>query len=89
MPRTRSDVHDNERRRILIGMANAWLRLAEQHLKNRETALVCETPTLPLKASDDLKELFSQSRNELALNALAIRQFNDSPGRRETASRHC
>jgi hypothetical protein len=42
-------------RNILIGMANAWLRLAEQHLKNRETALVYETPTPPLKASDDLK----------------------------------
>jgi hypothetical protein len=39
-------------------MANAWLRLAEQHLKNRETALVCETATLPLKASDDLKNCF-------------------------------
>jgi hypothetical protein len=35
----------------LIGMANTWLKLAEQHLKNRET----ETPTPRLKTSDDLK----------------------------------
>ena len=31
------------------GMANAWLTLAEQHLKNSETVL----PTPPVKASDD------------------------------------
>jgi hypothetical protein len=36
-------------------MANAWLTLAEQHLRNSETALVCETPTLRVKASDDQK----------------------------------
>jgi hypothetical protein len=39
----------------LIGMANTWLKLAEQHLKNRETTLVYETPTPRLKTSDDLK----------------------------------
>jgi hypothetical protein len=31
-------------------MANTWLKLAEQHLKNRET----ETPT-PRLSDDDLK----------------------------------
>jgi hypothetical protein len=34
-------------------MANTWLKLAEQHLKNSETTLVYETPTPRLKASDD------------------------------------
>jgi predicted thioesterase len=34
-------------------MANTWLKLAEQHLKNGETTLVYETPTPRLKASDD------------------------------------
>jgi hypothetical protein len=36
-------------------MANTWLKLAEQHLRNRETTLVYETPTQRLKTSDDLK----------------------------------
>jgi hypothetical protein len=30
----------------MLGMANAWLTLAEQHLKNCETVLVYETPPL-------------------------------------------
>ncbi len=47
--------NDHQNKRILIGMANTWLKLAEQHLKNSETALVYETPTPRLKASDDLK----------------------------------
>jgi hypothetical protein len=34
-------------------MANTWLKLAEQNLKNSETTLVYETPTPRLKASDD------------------------------------
>ena len=37
----------------LIEMANTWLKLAEQHVKNSETTLVYETPTPRLKASDD------------------------------------
>jgi hypothetical protein len=44
---------DSESKRTLIGMANAWLNLAEQHLKNSKSALVYETPTPRLKASDD------------------------------------
>jgi hypothetical protein len=28
----------------MLGMANAWLTLAEQHLKNRKPTLVHETP---------------------------------------------
>jgi hypothetical protein len=47
--------NDQERKRIMLGMANAWLTLAEQHLKNSETVLVYETPTPRVKASDDLK----------------------------------
>ena len=46
---------DQERKRIMLGMANAWLTLAEQRLKNSETVLVYETPTPPVKAPDDLK----------------------------------
>ena len=46
---------DPQSKRTLIGMANTWLKLAEQHLKNRETTLVYETPTSRLKTSDDLK----------------------------------
>jgi hypothetical protein len=42
----------NQSKRTLIEMANTWLKLAEQHLKNSETTLVYETPT-PLKTSDD------------------------------------
>jgi hypothetical protein len=41
--------NDPQSKRALIGMANTWLKLAEQHLKNRET----ETPTPRLKTSDD------------------------------------
>ena len=47
--------NDRQSKRTLIGMANAWLKLAEQHLKNSETVLVYETPTPRLKASDDLE----------------------------------
>ena len=46
---------DPQNKHTLIGMANTWLKLAEQHLKNRETTLVYETPTPRLKTSDDLK----------------------------------
>jgi hypothetical protein len=46
---------DPQSKRTLIGRANTWLKLAEQHLKNRETTLVYETPTPRLKTSDDLK----------------------------------
>jgi hypothetical protein len=35
---------DRECRLIMLGMANAWLTLAEQHLKNSGTVLVYETP---------------------------------------------
>jgi hypothetical protein len=45
--------NDHQSKRTLIGMANTWLKLAEQHLKNSETTLVYETPTPRLKASDD------------------------------------
>jgi hypothetical protein len=37
--------NDRERRLVMLGMANAWLTLAEQHLRNSETVLVYETPT--------------------------------------------
>jgi hypothetical protein len=47
--------NDLQSKRTLIGMANTWLKLAEQHLNNRETTLVYETPTPRLKTSDDLK----------------------------------
>jgi hypothetical protein len=36
--------NDQESKRAMLGMANAWLTLAEQHLKNSETVLVYETP---------------------------------------------
>jgi hypothetical protein len=42
--------NDLQSKRTLIGMANTWLKLAEQHLKNRETVLA--TPRL---SDDDLK----------------------------------
>jgi hypothetical protein len=45
--------NDRERKRIMLRMANAWLTLAEQHLRN--TKLVCKTPTPCAKAPDDLK----------------------------------
>jgi hypothetical protein len=35
--------NDQESKRALLGMANAWLALADQHLKNNETVLVYET----------------------------------------------
>jgi hypothetical protein len=41
--------NDRERRRVMLGMANAWLTLAERHLKNSETVLA----TRRAKASDD------------------------------------
>ena len=41
--------NDHESKRALIAMANAWVMLAEQHLKNGETS----TPRP--KASDGLK----------------------------------
>jgi hypothetical protein len=44
--------NDPQSKRTLIGMANTWLKLAEQHLKNSETTLY-ETPTPRLKTSDD------------------------------------
>jgi hypothetical protein len=37
--------NDQERKRIMLRMADAWLTLAEQHLKNSETVLMHETPT--------------------------------------------
>ena len=45
--------NDHQSKRTLIGMANTWLKLAEQNLKNSKTTLVYETPTPRLKASDD------------------------------------
>jgi hypothetical protein len=36
--------NDQERRRVMLGMANAWLTLAEQHLRNSKTVLAHETP---------------------------------------------
>ena len=45
--------NDHQSKRTLIEMANTWLKLAEQHLKNSETILVYETPTPRLKTSDD------------------------------------
>ena len=47
--------NDHQSKRTLIGMANTWLKLAEQNLKTSETTLVYETPTPRLKASDGLK----------------------------------
>ena len=37
--------NDQERKRIMVGMANAWLTLAEQHLRNSESGLLYETLT--------------------------------------------
>jgi hypothetical protein len=37
--------NDQERKQIMLAMANAWLTLAEQHLKNSETALLYKAPT--------------------------------------------
>jgi hypothetical protein len=37
--------NDPERKQVMLGMANAWLTLAEQHLKNSQTTLVYETPS--------------------------------------------
>jgi hypothetical protein len=45
--------NDLQSKRTLIGMANTWLKLAEQHLKNGETTLVYEMPTPRLKTLDD------------------------------------
>jgi len=45
--------NDHQSKRTLIEMANTWLKMAEQHLKNSETTLVYETPTPRLKTSDD------------------------------------
>jgi hypothetical protein len=45
--------NDQERKRIMLRMASAWLTLAEQHLKNIETPLVYQPPTPRLKTSDD------------------------------------
>jgi hypothetical protein len=45
--------NDHQSKRTLIQMANTWLKLAEQQLKNSETTLVYETPTPRLKTSDD------------------------------------
>ena len=53
MPRLAHTFNDHQSKRTLIEMANTWLKLAEQHLKNSETTLVYETPTPRLKASDD------------------------------------
>jgi hypothetical protein len=39
-------VRRHESKRAMLGMANAWLTLAEQHLKNCETVLVYEKPPL-------------------------------------------
>jgi hypothetical protein len=37
--------NDQERKQIMLAMANPWLTLAEQHVKNSQTTLVYETPT--------------------------------------------
>ena len=37
--------NDRERRLALLGMVNAWLTLAERHLRNQETVLVSDAPT--------------------------------------------
>jgi hypothetical protein len=37
--------NDRERRLAMLGMANAWLSLAEQQLRNLSTALASEIPT--------------------------------------------
>jgi hypothetical protein len=47
--------NDQERKQIMLRMANAWLRLAARHLKNSDTVSVYETPTPRVKPSDDLK----------------------------------
>ena len=45
--------NDPESKRSLLAMANAWLILAEQHLKNSETVLVNETTGRTLIGSRD------------------------------------
>ena len=42
-------IKDLESKRTLLGMANAWLTLAEQHLRNRDTAFVYETQTTAIE----------------------------------------
>jgi hypothetical protein len=37
--------NDLKSKRTMVAMAIAWVMLAEQHLKNRETVLVDETPS--------------------------------------------
>jgi hypothetical protein len=36
--------NDPQSKRSLIGMGNTWLKLAEQHLKNRETHISLRDP---------------------------------------------
>jgi hypothetical protein len=38
-------ISDARSRLALLAMAQSWLALAEQAIKNSETVLVCETPT--------------------------------------------
>ena len=48
--------NDHQSKRTLIEMANTWLKLAEQHLKNGKITLVYETPPPRPKAPNaDLK----------------------------------
>ena len=37
--------NDQERKRIMLGMANAWLTLVEQHLKNSEAPTMADEPS--------------------------------------------
>ncbi len=46
---------DSETRVVLLDMARAWLALAEQGEKNRQTTLVYETPE-PRRRSDQQPE---------------------------------
>jgi hypothetical protein len=51
--------NDQDRKRIMVGMANAWLTLAEQHLRNSESALLYETLTTANNTSPSTTEVLT------------------------------
>ena len=51
--------NDQDRKRIMVGMANAWLTLAEQHLRNSESALLYETLTTANNTSQSTTEVLT------------------------------
>jgi hypothetical protein len=51
--------NDQDRKRIMVGMANAWLTLAEQHLRNSESTLLYETLTTANDTSPSTTEVLT------------------------------